>query len=51
MDPVNNIPFCPPSWDTPSDVIPMLVVIAVFLIGGWLGRLWKRKQKAKRSKR
>ncbi len=49
MEPVNNIPFCLPPWDSPSDVIPMLVVIVVFVIGGWLGRLWKRKQDSKRN--
>ena len=50
MEPVDNIPFCPPPWDRPGDVIPMLVVIVVFLIGGWLGRLWKKKQESKRRK-
>jgi len=51
MEPVDNIPFCPPPWDSPHDVIPMLVVVAVFIIGGWLGRLWKKKQESNRRKR
>jgi hypothetical protein len=50
MEPVDKIPFCPPPWDSPSDVIPMVVVIIVFVIGGWLGRMWKRKQDSKRRK-
>jgi hypothetical protein len=50
MEPVDNIPLCPPPSDGPGDVIPLMVVIAVFLIGGWLGRLWKRKQGSKRRK-
>jgi hypothetical protein len=50
MEPVDNIPFCPPPWNSPSDVIPMLVVIGVFVIGGWLGRLWKKKRAAKRPR-
>jgi len=42
-----NFPFCPP---VPSDAIPMLVIIAVFVLGGWLLRRWKKKRASKSGK-
>jgi len=41
-EPFLNIPFCPPAA---NDTIPMLVVAAGFLIGGWLIRRRRRKRK------
>lgn len=43
------LPICPPPWDTPSDVIPMLVVAAAFLLGGWVLKRWSRKRKTRRT--
>jgi flagellar biogenesis protein FliO len=45
MDASSNIPFCPMPPEGPGDLIPMIVVIAVFLAGGWLLRRWCRKRK------
>ncbi len=36
-----TIPYCEPP---PSDVIPMLVTAAVFVLGWWLIRRWKKKR-------
>lgn len=41
-----EIPICPPPWEQPSDVIPMLVVLAAFVLLGWLFRRWRKKRKA-----
>lgn len=46
-EPFLNIPFCPPAAD---DTIPMLVVAAVFLVGGWLIRCWRKKRKSEPRK-
>ena len=45
MEPVSSIPFCPPA---PNDTLPMLVVAAVFLAGGWLLRRWRKKRRSGR---
>ncbi|MDF7801209.1 LPXTG cell wall anchor domain-containing protein [Pontiellaceae bacterium B1224] len=38
------IPYCEPA---PSDVLAMLIIAAVFLIGGWLFRRWRKKRTSK----
>ncbi len=44
-------PICPPPWDVPNDVLPMLVVLGVFLALGGAYRRWKKKRNARmRSK-
>lgn len=38
MEPPDDFFVCPPPWDAPNDTVPMLVVLAAFLLGGWLIR-------------
>jgi hypothetical protein len=47
MEQTLYIPFCPP---VPNDTIPMLVVVAVFVLGGWLIRRWRKKRSSKSGK-
>ncbi|WP_168433167.1 hypothetical protein [Pontiella sulfatireligans] len=47
MEDAITIPFCAPA---PSDVLPMLVVAAVFLLAGWGIRRRKRKRASKHPK-
>jgi hypothetical protein len=39
-----TIPYCEPA---PSDVLPMLVIAAVFVIGTWLFRRWRKRRQSK----
>jgi LPXTG-motif cell wall-anchored protein len=41
------MPYCAPA---PNDVLPMLVVVVVFLVGGWLFRRWKKKRASNHRK-
>ena len=48
----NSIDFlqvCPPPEDRPNDLIPMLVMLAVFLFLGWLFRRWKKRRRTMRK--
>jgi hypothetical protein len=44
-----DIPLCPPPWDAPSDVIPMVVVAAVFFAGWCLLRHFRKKRARKKK--
>jgi len=47
MEPGLETPICPPPWDEPNDVLPMLVMLGVFLLLGWLFRSWRKRRKTK----
>jgi len=47
MDQTLYIPFCPP---VPRDIVPMLVIVSLFLLGGWLIRRWKKKRNSRSGK-
>ena len=49
MDTPVDIPVCPLPGESPNDVVPMLVVLSVFLLCGWLIRFWKRRREARRK--
>jgi flagellar biogenesis protein FliO len=42
MDQAPSITFCPIPPETISDMVPLLIVIGVFLLVGWLFRRWKK---------
>jgi hypothetical protein len=43
------IPICPPPWDSPNDLIPLLVVAGCFLAAGWALRRRRRKRKQRQT--
>ncbi|MCF7849694.1 MAG: hypothetical protein K9M45_12660 [Kiritimatiellales bacterium] len=49
MEPTAVSYVCAPSCGSISDVIPMLVVVAVFLLAGWLIRRFRKRRNARRS--
>jgi hypothetical protein len=49
MDNSLPLPACPPPWDAPNDIVPLLVVSGCFLLGGWLFRYWKKKREARKA--
>ncbi|MCF7817161.1 MAG: LPXTG cell wall anchor domain-containing protein [Kiritimatiellales bacterium] len=44
MERTTDIPFCPIPPETISDMVPMLVVLGLFLLGGWLLRRRKKRR-------
>ena len=44
-----EFPMCPPPWDVPNDLLPMLVVLGIFLFGGWLLRRWRNRRRVRRK--
>ncbi len=48
MDSDVQIPVCPPPWDAPNDVLPMLIVLTIFMLAGGLIRYWRKKRKDKK---
>lgn len=49
MEKTTEIPFCPLPPETISDMVPMLAVLGVFLLGGWLFRRWRKKRGSNRT--
>ncbi|WP_372847220.1 PEP-CTERM sorting domain-containing protein [Pontiella sp.] len=46
MEQTTTVPFCAPE---PSNLIPMLVVIAAFVLAGWAVRRWRKKRRSDRK--
>ena len=47
MEETPTIPFCPPQE---GELVPMLVVIAVFGVGVFLFRRWRKKRAARKNR-
>jgi hypothetical protein len=37
-----GIPFCPIPPETISDMVPLLLVLGLFVLVGWLWRRWRK---------
>jgi flagellar biogenesis protein FliO len=46
MEQTTTVPFCAPE---PSNLIPMLVVVAAFVLTGWVVRRWRQKRRPRRK--
>ncbi len=49
MEPITPNPFCSLPAESRGDMVPLLVIVGVFLLGGWLFRRKKKKDSKKKD--